>query len=709
MNGIPHRTTPKIAGVFFQFFVPLTFLFLAHFVAAQPVKKWDKTLGGSSYEELNALLTLSDGYIAGGSTFSNADFGNASDTSWNFLVVKLGFDGTPVWRKYFPTEKTDRLWAMLATSDGGFLAGGYSYSNKGAIKSDDNRGDMDVWLLKLDAAGNKIWDKTYGGTARDELFDMLELPDGAGFLLGCHSKSGRGFEKTDDHRGEQDFWLLKIDPLGNLIWDKTYGGEGREQFHDMAFAPDGKVILAGNTGSKPNSFEVGGDFARGGQDFWMIKIEPADGSRIWDHRFGGTSEDVAYSICILKNGEILLGGRSASAPAPATTANNGKDAAFFGGDSDFWLVKTDATGRKLKDWGFGGTGLDDLYSVREDVLGNLFLGGVSDSDESGSKTTNRKGGYDIWLVSLDRFGEKRWERTIGGTKADALTRVEICPTGGVILGGHSMSSTGFDKSENSLGVNDFWVVSFCCDLQPDIRTLGDSLPCTAEPLTLDVKTKGGCDSCIYFWSNGEIGRSIEIAPGTVDTFGVQVVSRDGCFASDSLFVNLPEPPNIDLGLRDTSVFEYETLVIGGNNPQLKYKWNTGDTTSMILIRYGGVYSLTVTDAQGCTARDWLNVKVLTRQHLWVPNAFTPNFDGSNDYINVYSDKSVRRVLKFRIADRWGTVYFTRDNFEANYETDGWDGTFRGERVPPGVYTWFAEIEYLDRKKELVGGTIFLKR
>ncbi len=708
MNFVLPKFRLRICRSFLVFFAPLFLVFQTNFASAQPIKNWDKTLGGTSYEELNALLTLSDGIIAAGSTQSNASFGNAADTSWNFLIYKLDFDGNVLWQQFFPTEKTDRLWTMTQTSDGGFLAGGYSYSNKGAFKTDDNRGDMDVWLLKLDKNGQKIWDKTFGGTDRDEIFSILEMPNHDGFLLGGHSKSNRGFEKTEDQRGQQDFWILKIDNSGNVIWDKTIGGAGREQFHDMVFAPDGNVLMVGTTASTPNSGELSSDFARGGQDFWLVKMNPTTGQLIWNHRFGGTSEDVAYSILVLKNGQILLGGRSSSNSAPPTTANNGKDAMFYGGASDFWLVKTDADGKKLKDWSLGGDGLDDLYFMQEDLLGNIFLGGVSDSDKSGTKTSNGKGGYDIWLISLDKNGEKRWERTVGGTKSDALTKITTCPGGGIILGGHSMSDVGFDKSENSKGVNDFWIVNYCCDLKPDIQKFGDSIPCSNEPLTLSAKTVG-CDSCIYFWNNGEIGKSIEILPGTTDTFSVFAVSRDGCYAHDSLFVDIPEPVIIDFGLRDTSLLEYQSIVIGGNNPDLQYKWNTGDTSATIVVSYGGVYSVTVTDPSGCTARDWMNVKVVQREHIWVPNIFTPNFDGFNDVINVYGDKSVKKIHFFSIADRWGTVYFTRKDFQPNYETDGWDGTFRGGRVPPGVYTWIARIEFLDGKKEIIGGTVYLKR
>jgi len=145
---------------------------------AQPLISWDRVLGGESYEELNALEVLPDGIIAGGSTKTGMAFGNPADFSWNILVAKLDLSGNVLWQYTYGADQDERLWALIPTRDGGFLAGGYSYSGINGDKTEPSRGDRDVWIIKLDAQGQLQWDKTYGGLYQDELFTLLEMPAG---------------------------------------------------------------------------------------------------------------------------------------------------------------------------------------------------------------------------------------------------------------------------------------------------------------------------------------------------------------------------------------------------------------------------------------------------------------------------------------------------------------------------------------------------
>ena len=194
-------------------------------VWAQPVIAWDRTLGGESYEELNALEILPDGIIAGGSTRSGVAFGSPSDFSWNILITKLDFNGNPVWQRTYGADQDERLWTLIPTRDGGFVAGGYSYSGINGDKTEPSRGDRDVWIIKIDAQGQLLWDKTFGGLFQDELFSLLEMPDG-GFLLGCHSNSNISGDKTENSLGLHDVWMIRTDASGNMLWDKTIGGSG---------------------------------------------------------------------------------------------------------------------------------------------------------------------------------------------------------------------------------------------------------------------------------------------------------------------------------------------------------------------------------------------------------------------------------------------------------------------------------------------------
>ena len=531
---------------------------------AQPILSWDKTIGGSSWDELNGLLAVPDGIIAAGSSRSGT-----TDLSWNFLIVKLDFDGGVLWQRTYGGNMDDRLWAIIPTSDGGFLAGGYSFSSANGDKSQPSRGDMDVWVMKLDAQGQLLWEKAWGGLYRDELFAILEIP-GGGYLLGCNSWSDAGPDKTEPARGEQDFWLIRIDNQGNKLWDKTIGGSGYDQINDLAWSPDGNVYVSGGTVSDGATGDLSAEPSRGGMDFWLGKLDLNTRQLLWNHRYGGTGEDYAYALCMASSGQMYLGGRSGSDPAPAGPFNNGKNAAFFGGDSDYWLLELDQNGQKIREWSFGGAGLDDLYAVQENPSGHLVIGGVSDSGISGSKTSAPHGGYDYWLMGLDAAGNEAWQHSVGGTADDALTKIAFRPDGSYVVGGHSGSDIGFEKTENNLGVNDFWVLSFECDLKTEIVQTGVPSSCSSTPISLNAEIPG-CATCVYTWNTGNDQAQIEVPGNVTDTFTVAVHDEWGCLTFDTLLIEALPPFDVQLGSGDTVVAQGATLVAGAYPPDYQYE------------------------------------------------------------------------------------------------------------------------------------------
>jgi hypothetical protein len=180
----------------------LPILLLFSFVAAhaQLNIKWDLSYGGTLFEETNAIIVLDDGIVVGGSSKSNQEFGDPGGCCWNMLIVKLDFDGNEIWRRFYGGYVDDRLWQLIQTSDGGFIAAGFSYSDVGFDKSEPSRGDKDVWLLKMDKDGLKEWDKTFGGNAWDEAWGILETTDG-GFII-----AGQTISNASGDKREQ-FWI----------------------------------------------------------------------------------------------------------------------------------------------------------------------------------------------------------------------------------------------------------------------------------------------------------------------------------------------------------------------------------------------------------------------------------------------------------------------------------------------------------------------
>lgn len=685
----------------------LLLLCLSGRLSTQPLIEWDRTIGGEHYEELNAICIASDGVCIGGSSKSNIAYGRPGDTSWNILIAKTDLGGQLLWSRLYGGSDNERLWAMSATSDGGYLAGGYSFSGSSGDKTQPSRGERDIWLLRLDREGHLLWEKTYGGDGREELFSIVAAPQG-GYYLGCHSASNGGYEKSEMCRGYLDFWILYIDEQGNLLWDKTIGGDGVDQLSDLYLLPNGHLLASGGTSSARNTGEVGDDFARGNKDFWLMEFDPASRQKVWDHRHGGTGEEFAYALCVTANNKIYLGGPSGSDIAPPTAINNGKNAPFYGGQSDYWLIELNMQGQKLNEWSFGGSGLDDLYMIEENYLGQLHIGGVTDSEISGNKTAPHRGNYDFWAITLDPNTGIVWQRTLGGTKIDSPTQLKRFSNGAFIYGGQSESNQGFEKSQNTFGVNDFWVVKTLCNTGVHIENITTAPPCSGQPALLTATT-WNCDNCQIYWNTESLSDTLVIAPGETGTFIVRAIDQNACIAMDTLVFHWPLAPEFDLGPADTLIQQGSTLSLGIEAGNYSFLWNTGATTPNIQIDHEGIYAVTVTNSDGCSITDAINVGFLQEIKVWAPNAFHPGDETPNNYFTIFSNNTIKEISSLEIADRWGNLIFRNKHFPANAIYEGWDGYFRNEMVEAGVYLWVAELITIHGKRLALRGDITVIR
>ena len=305
-----------------------------------------------------------------------------------------------VWTKTFGGKSRDGCFSVQQTSDGGYILTGY-YSEYGS-------GDFDLWLVKIDSNGNKLWDKVFGGEDWDYASDVKQTKDGGYIITG----------KTRMYRYPEDVWLIKTDENGNKEWDKAFDKGTYEYAFSVAQTNDGGYILTGNI------FSWGYPVAHIAS--WLIKTDE-NGNKIWEKIYGGDGD--CSGKCVIQTqdlGYAFIG---------STT--------FYGaGIRDFWLVKTDENGNELWNKTYGGEKYDVGDYIQQTTDGGFIIVGETRSFGSGY--------FDFYLIKTDQNGNEEWSKTYGGCKFDQGWVVRQTSDGGYIFCGHTCSYGD--------GSDDMWIV-----------------------------------------------------------------------------------------------------------------------------------------------------------------------------------------------------------------------------------------------------------
>lgn len=274
-------------------------------------KEWDLRFGGDMIDKLLSMTPTADGgFLLGGSSYSgiSGDKTEASRGLDDFWVVKIDSDGNKLWDRRYGGAESDLLTEVIAVHDGGFLLAGRSSSKEGGDKTDGLKGEYDYWVVRIDEDGNKLWDKTFGGDLYDFPAKLLPTPDD-GFLIGGSSDSNISGDVTQPCRGMDDFWVVKIDWEGNKLWDRRFGGDLADGLTAIEPTPDGNFLLGGWSYSNISGEKT--EAPRDWGDFWMVKMDPG-GNYLWDKTYGGDLYDGIFNISPMPDGNFLLVGTSQS-------------------------------------------------------------------------------------------------------------------------------------------------------------------------------------------------------------------------------------------------------------------------------------------------------------------------------------------------------------------------------------------------------------
>jgi len=310
--------------------------------------EWDEVFGEDMTDVARSIIQTKDaGYAVAGSIWTK--YARKQD----FWLIKLGENGNKEWEATFDKDKDDIAYSIIQTKDGGYtIAGGTGRRNWG---------EVNCWVIKLDAKGNVEWDNDFGGIGWDEIYSIIQTKSGGFIAAGSTWSKGAG-------RG--DVCIAKLDRRGYLVWNKTFGGSDYDEARSIIQTDDEDYAIAGFTVSEDTE----------DRNVWVIKLDKK-GNKIWDKTLGGTSEEWANSIVQTEDKGYMVAGWTKSMGA---------------GKTDAWIIKLNKRGDLVWDRTFGGSEDDEAHSIIQTEDGGYAIAGWTESKGAGNA--------DVWVIKLDEGG-----------------------------------------------------------------------------------------------------------------------------------------------------------------------------------------------------------------------------------------------------------------------------------------------------------------
>ena len=349
----------------------------------------NKTFGGSGDDRGQSLLEMSDGgfLLIGYSKSSDGD-GSKNEGQHDNCIIRINNKGDLLWEKSIGFSGHDHAYSIIKTLDGGFFMSGFldvtASNGEGNIGKGLNtrHGVGEFWGHKLDSQGQIMWSRFFGGTNNDRSYDVVETKNGDFILVGSTESNDVDISKN---YGSYDYWVIKIDRKGELIWEKTFGGSGIDVANSIERLPNNNFLILG--------YSFSSDFQRiesiGESDFWLLEIDGA-GNLIKDLSFGGNLYDSGQDICKGPSGSYFLTGYSQS--------NNG-DVYSNSGSNDVVVFHISPIGIIFKSIILGGSKSDLGYSSVFSSSGNLYVVGTSESNDG--DFSKPYGGKDFFVAKYN--------------------------------------------------------------------------------------------------------------------------------------------------------------------------------------------------------------------------------------------------------------------------------------------------------------------
>ena len=676
---------------------------LVNFAEAQhlaPSLVWQRSIGGSLEDQGYDIQSTPDGgfITAGVSSSSDGDISlnKGRADGW---IIKYNQAGNIEWQKTYGGSFDDVLLKIKILDGGGYIATGYTTSND--VDVSGLHGGDDIWFIRLDNAGNILWQKCYGGSLNEFPETILQTAAG-GFIIFGHTTSTDGdvigLHPGIGHLG--DVWIVNLDGTGNILWQRCYGGSDGESAGKIEQTPDGGYIFASYSSS--NDGDVSGNL---NGDFWLVRIN-SSGNIIWQKCFGGNQGETPYGLVQVEDGYVLAG---------ISLSDDGQN--HNHGNGDVWVLKTDLNGNLLWQKFYGGTEFESANTIIRARDGGFFIAGISKSSDGNS--CKNFGEEDYWIIKLNSSGNLEWQKSFGGTNKDKAFGIIEAMDGSLYINGSSISNDN-DVTGNH-GFSDLWLIKLSFSGVPFVAgvniTSSDNNVCPGKNIRFTAIPVNGGTNPSYHWyinkaeqitTNGSVFNSTNLKDG--DLVSCKLTSNLIC-------IDRPEAESSSIKIiLDTSGmpshFLPDQLTICEGIPQVltssksfvSYFWSTGATTPSITVTTSGNYWLEVPYGNTCKSR--ADIKVLPKkcnQQFYFPTAFTPNADGKNDLLKpvIYG-----QVLQYKLTiyNRWGQIVLHSTN-----PASGWDGKWQGKLQESNVYIWMCTYQLVGEAVKTEKGTVMVIR
>lgn len=408
--------------------------------------QWQGCYGGSEHDLVWDIIQSENGYLVLGESRSNDGDITNSFGERDIWIVNIDNLGGILWERCYGGSETDYPGNIIMGFDGNYYFSGWVGSNDGDVQS-GNHGDYDTWVVKIDASGEIIWERCYGGSGREQASNIKLLNDG-NLLISSNSTSDDG--DLPAHYGAYDAWLFVISPEGEILKNAVFGNDLNNSVFDAIETLDGSYFFT--CGASSTNGMVQGTYHGGMLDVWVVKLD-SNMNIEWQMLYGGSESDYGFrGIKELSDGYLFLA---------QTNSNDGDVSGYHGtpGEStDIWAVRIDSEGNIIWQRCLGGYLSEYSGSLHQTEDGGFIIFGETksnDGDVSGNNSWSQNS--DIWMVKLSAEGELIWQECFGGYGNERIYNgvIQKSDNNWIIAG--RADNNSYDVNCNLHGYEDYWV------------------------------------------------------------------------------------------------------------------------------------------------------------------------------------------------------------------------------------------------------------